>query len=254
MQRDAINIPFGRNLRAPTIATGWGVTNPRPTAFEAFGAATGEMMGQSDDLSDIAAHAPIVARVCGTWVGEARRVVPAGTVLVVKTVAAGPPDRPRPPTVTFSDDAGLMNRTSDVMPDDTVKKNTVDAIRLMRFGTTTTSVRFVVLANDLMDVKPHFTSNRTPAPTIVIATAVQSVAVVLAPKHQGELPIYPGDALYATITTDAGKIGKIELVASVRNTGPPVYTDDQWSLLGYVVVPPGRGDSHLHVSLVPHER
>ena len=254
MQRDDVRIPYGRNLRAPTVATGWGVTNPRPTAFEAFGAATGEMMGQSDDLSDIAAHAPIVARICGTWVGGVHRVVPAGTVLVVKTVAAGTADRPRPPVVTFSDDVGLMGRTSDDAPTPAQKTTTVDDFRLMRFGDTITSVRFVVLANDLMDVKPLFpVGNNTPAPIIVIATAVQSVAVVRMPKHQGELPIYPGDALYAKVNNSTDP-GKIELVASVHNTGPPGHTNDQWSLLGYVVVPPGRGDSHLHVSLVPHER
>ena len=83
MQRADVNIRYGQNLHAPSIATGWGVTNPGPSAFEAFGEATGEMMGQSDDLSDIAAHAPIVSRVTGTWVGDKHRVVPAGTVLCV---------------------------------------------------------------------------------------------------------------------------------------------------------------------------
>jgi hypothetical protein len=113
------------------------------------------------------------------------------------------------------------------------------------------NVRFVVLANDLMDVEP---TNGDPK-KIIIAAAVQSVAVVIIPSHQVLTSIYPGDALYAKVNTGlTDDVGKIELVSSARNTGPPTLSEEQWSLLGYVVVQNGLGERHLHVSLVPHER
>ena len=190
MQRDEYEIPYGRNLRAPTVATGWGVTNPRPTAFEAYGALTGEMMGQSDDLSDIAAHAPIVARICGVWTGGKHKVVPEGTVLCVKTIFNGKNGN----DVTFSNDVGLMESNNGVKPNKETRTEVAKRTVLSDFPMEVSSnVRFVVLANDLMDVEP---TNGDPK-KIIIAAAVQSVAVVIIPPHQVLTSIYPGDALYA---------------------------------------------------------
>ena len=230
MQRPSFPTPYGQLLHAPSVAPNWGVVNPTPESFSAIGAMGGEMMGQSDELSDIAAHAAIVTRLQGTWSSVKAETLVAGTVLAVVTKR----EDNNGDSVQPSERPGICKIYHDTIADD---KNPDNKPNLR----TDHTLRFVVLANDLLGVEKD--AQIPPA-----AIASQSVALVC-PTHK-MAPHCSGDAVYAY--TDPK--GVIKLICDPDNMGPPCSTT--WHLLGYVTVPaiPNSDDSSLWVCLVPQER
>lgn len=165
MQRRPYDTPYGEMLAMPSVGLQWGVINPAPGPFEVFGSTDGEMMGQSDDLTDQAAHTPIVTRLHGTWAGEDTTVpLIAGTVLAV---------------------------VGEIVPSTSAPKIYDKNVQLDRSKQNQT-LRYEVLVNDIMKAQKD-----KPLPPASIAS--QSVALVTIPTDSQLTNVCNGDPIYAQL-------------------------------------------------------